>query len=265
MKYFVVNGSPHQGNTWKLTTALCERIKEISPDSVFEYAHLFDLDLPFCTGCSTCFRKGNEFCPHYGIMKDIIGKIDQSDGFIFSFTTFCMQPNALAKNLIDHLCFYMHRPKFFGKKALVVSTTGGVGSKNAVKYAAEALRAVGFNKCYELPVLAFSWNNYIVNEKTAKKLKNTAVKFHKDVASKKLHSPRFSVLMTYNLFRGMSLGYIKGTEYETEDGVFWTSPERIHCAYDSSVRIPVIKKLFGSLFYGIGKIASKFAIVTYKK
>jgi len=37
-----------------------------------------------------------------------------------------MQLTALTKNLIDHLCFMLHRPCFFTKKALVVSTVGGV-------------------------------------------------------------------------------------------------------------------------------------------
>lgn len=48
----------------------------------------------------------------------------------------------------------------------------------------------------------------------------------------KMHSPSCAVLIPYNLFRGMSFDYKKGTEYEAEDGVFWQRKDRINRAYD---------------------------------
>lgn len=265
MKYLILNGSPHKGNTWKLAELIRDNIKELSPDAVFEEIQLSDIKLPFCTGCSLCFRKGQQYCPHNHIMQEIINKIDESDGLILAVTTFNMQPTATLKNLIDHMCFMLHRPHFFRNKAIVISTVGAVGGKSAVKYVAGWLAGIGFNRCYKLLVSSYSWNNYMPNEMIKMKCKKLAKKFHEDVSSKKMHAPSFGILIPYNLFRGMSPNYVKGTEYETEDGVYWTQPVRAKRTYDLSIPVPFYKRLFGNLFYFIGKAGGKFVTVTYKK
>ena len=242
-----------------------KKIESLSSDSIFEEIHLSEYNLAFCTGCSNCFRKGHEFCPHNKTVQDIIDKITWADGVIFATTTFNMQPTALTKNLIDHLCFMLHRPFFFTKKALIISTTAGIGASNAVTYLAGTLRGLGFNKCYEFPVTSHSWNAFVMNEKTKKKCTAIARKFHSDVSSKKLHSPTWLILIPYNLFRGMSLSYTKGSEYEYIDGKHWTEPVRMNKVYDEAVPVPFYKKPFGSLFYLIGKISPRFIVITYRK
>ena len=116
-----------------------------------------------------------------------------------------------------------------------------------------------------MSVSALSWNAYQINEKTKAKLLKTTSKFYKDVLSGKLHSPSWLILIPYNLFRGMSLAYRKGTEFQTEDGVYWLEESRKHGVYESSVHVPFYKKPFGQLFYAIGKFAGKKTMVTYKK
>lgn len=265
MKYLIINGSSHKGNTWKLVELVISNIKQLSPESSFEEIQLLDLELPFCTGCSLCFRKGHQYCPHYKIMKVLIEKIDESDGLIFATTTFNMQPTALTKNFIDHICFMLHRPYFFNRKAIIISTVGAVGGKQAVNYLAGTLKGIGFNRCYRFPFSSFSWNDYNPDDKAKIKCKQWAIKFHNDVSSRKMHPPSFAELIPYNLFRGMSIWYAKGTEYETEDGVYWLEPQRAKYTYDKSVPVPILKKMFGHIFYYIGKTAGRFATVTYKK
>ena len=265
MKYLIINGSSHKGNTWKLAELIRKSIEQISPESSFEEIQLGELELPFCTGCSLWFRKGHQYCPHYSIMKTLIEKIEECDGLIFSVTTFNMQPTAMTKNLIDHFCFMLHRPHFFDKKAIIVSTVGAVGGKQAVKYLAGTLKCMGFNRCYRFPLSSYSWNNYNPDIKAKTKCRKLAFKFHKDVSSRKMLAPSFEVLIPYNLFRGMSIWYAKGTEYETEDGVYWVDPQRAKYTYDKSIPVPLIKKIFGYIFYHLGKTIGKFAIVTYKK
>lgn len=265
MKYLLINGSPHKGNTWKLVEEMKTEIAVLAPETEFHELMLATLNLPFCLGCSLCFRKGHEYCPHNQIVQKVIDEIEWADGVIFSTTTFNMQPTALTKNMLDHLCFMLHRPRFFTKKAIVVSTTGGVGAQSTVKYVSETLSALGFNKCFELPVTSFSWNDFMIDEKVRKKCVKLAHKFHKDVCSEKLHYPKLIVLMPYNLFRGMSLHYVPGSEYETEDGSFWTQESRAKRAYGLPVPIPFYKKIFGNIFYGIGKLSGKIFTVTYKK
>lgn len=224
MRYLIINGSPHKGNTWILVEQIIKDITSLSPESNFEEIHLSDLNLPFCLGCSLCFRKGHKHCPHNKIMQNILDLIDWSDGVVFAATTFNMQPNALTKNLIDHLCFMLHRP-----------------------------------------YTSSSWNAYTINEKVKSRCGKIARTFHNDVASKRMHRPTWLILIPYNLFRGMSLSYVKGTEYEYMDGMHWTDPVRAKSTYDPAIPVPFYKKVFGSLFYAIGKIASKFVVVTYRK
>ncbi len=266
MRYLLLNASPHAGNTWKAVGLVVKQIRALFPNADFEAVHLARLDLPFCAGCSECFRLGPSTCPHAENLDVLLKKIERCDGLIFAFTTFNMQPNALAKNFIDHLCYLLHRPRFFRQKALVVTTTGGVGGRKAASYAAGFLRAIGMNRCYELPIPSHSWNDFRPDERTRRKIKKAATRFHQDVASAKLHAPSFLMMIPYNLFRGMSRHYAPGTAYPTEDGTHWTQPERSILAYDAAVplRNPV-KRAWGHLFAALGEVAGKHVTVTYRK
>lgn len=265
MKILMINATPHKGNTWNAMCAVQEGILRVNSRVEFDVIHLSELNVPFCTGCSMCFRKGRPYCPHYKIMNEVFTKMEDSDGLILGATTFYMAPNAMAKNFLDHLCFLLHRPHFFKKKAIVVSSTGAVGANKAVNYMAGILQGIGYNRCYKLSIAAFSWNAYQPSKKGQKRITKASSLFYSDVASGKLHPPTMGVLIPYNLFRGMSLGYVKGTEYATEDGTYWTEPKRAKATYDSSIKIPLYKKFFGSVFYILGKTMGKYITVTYKK
>lgn len=265
MRYLVINGSPHRGNTWKLALAAMESIRKEDAAVEFDTVHLMEVGLPFCLGCSACFRLGHEKCPHSNIINEMIRKIEDADGVIVLSSTFNLRETALLKNLFDHLCFLLHRPRFFQSKALILTTTGGIGAEQAAKSIAGFLAGIGFNRCYRFGVAAHSWNAYQVSEKTAHRLEKTVRRFRRDVVSKKLHSPTALILIPYNLFRGMSLAYKKGAEYETYDGLHWTEECRKNDVYDRSVPIQFYKKPVGQLFYWIGKLAGKKLTVTYIK
>lgn len=267
MKYLVINGSPHKGNTWLLAEFAMQNLKRIDNNAQFEELHLSELGIPFCTGCSACFRLGYEKCPHFEKIYPVISAIEHSDGIIVSSSTFNMRETALLKNLFDHMCFMLHRPHFFKSKALVITTTGGIGGKSSAKSIASFLKGIGFNRCLCFTAASFSWNSYSPSEKTKKKLLKTAEKFFKDVSSGKLHHPSAVLLIPYNLFRGMSIAYAPGTEFETEDGRYWTDPIRSKRAYDNAVPLLLSHKAIGHLFYSIGKIAGrvKSMQITYRK
>ncbi|ADU26587.1 flavodoxin family protein [Ethanoligenens harbinense] len=265
MKILLLNATPHKGNTWRVMCALRDEIAQADPAVEFEEIHLAGLGLPFCTGCSLCFRQGHRFCPHADILLPLLAKMEAGDGLIFGTTTFNMAPNALAKNLMDHWCFLLHRPHFFRNKAMVVSTTGGVGAGKTVDYTAGTLRAIGYNRCYKLPLASASWNDYRPSPAAQRKIRHMALCFYKDCVSGCLAPASVLQMIPYNLFRGMSLAYAKGSPYETEDGNHWSDPVRAHMAYDPSVPMPFYKKPLGHLFYLIGRAAGNAVTVTYKK
>ena len=265
MKFLIINGSPHKGNTWQIVELVKDYIQQKDNSAVFNEIHLVQENLPFCCGCSNCFRLGHEKCPHSGIVMKIIKAIEEADGVIIASTTYFRRETSILKNLFDHLCFMTHRPHFYTSKALVITTTGGVGGKAAAKSISSFLKSIGFNRCYLLSATSLSWNDYKIKDKTKSKFCKVTDKFYKDVVSGKLHSPSCLLLIPYNLFRGMSLAYAKGSEYETQDGVYWTEKCRIRNVYDSSVNVTLYKKPFGQLFYLIGKIAGRKITVTYRK
>jgi multimeric flavodoxin WrbA len=266
MKYLIINGSPNKnGNTFQLVKQTKAFIAAEDSRAEFHVIHLIDENLPFCLGCSTCFRLGHEKCPHSAVMDKLITAIEEADGVIISSSAFFMRETAILKNVFDHLCYLLHRPLFFKGKALVLTTTGGVGGASAAKSIASFLKGIGFNRCYRFSVAALSWNNYKISEETRGKLKKVVERFQKDVASFRLHSPSASILIPYNLFRGMSIPYAKGTEYETQDGIFWLEEHRSNSVYDNSVPVPFYKKPIGHLFYLIGKLAGKKIMITYRK
>lgn len=65
MNYLIMNGSPHRGNTWKLVELIKEQLSAIDQSLQIKEIHLADMGIPFCTGCSNCFRIGHEKCPHF--------------------------------------------------------------------------------------------------------------------------------------------------------------------------------------------------------
>jgi len=267
MRYLIINGSPHKGNTWKLVEIVKNDLKELDTHVQIHEIHLAELDIPFCIGCSNCFRKGYEKCPHYLKIKIIVESIEQADGVIIASSTYNMQATAMLKNLFDHLCFFLHRPHFFQKKAMIVTTTGGVGGMAAAKEIAATLYGIGFNRCYLFSQSSFSWNDYKPVEKTKKRLRKKTIAFYQDVKSKKLYGPSYKILIPYNLFRGMSLFYTKDSEFPTKDGEHWTKKYRKNKVYDALVFVPRYKRPIGHFFYAIGKFAGsrkKFQ-VTYKK
>jgi multimeric flavodoxin WrbA len=266
MKYLILNASPNKnGNTWKLVQAARAEILAKDSAAVFREIHLIDVNLSFCRGCSACFRLGHEKCPHSAAVMEILRAIEEADGVIVASSAYMMRETALFKNLIDHLCFLLHRPRFFRSKALVLTTAGGVGAGPAAKSIASFLTGIGFNRCYQFSTAALSWNDYVVPAKTAKKLAKTVAAFRRDVASKRLKSPSAAVLIPYNLFRGMSVHYAEGSAYPTQDGVHWLEPKRRRGVYDNAVPVPIHKRAIGNLFYGLGRLAGARVMVTYKQ
>ena len=57
-----------------------------------------------------------------------------ADGVIFATPVYGMNVSALMKTFIDRFSYIFHRPRFFDKKALLLSTTGALGLKEVLDY-----------------------------------------------------------------------------------------------------------------------------------
>jgi multimeric flavodoxin WrbA len=151
MKILAIMGSPRgKGKTWQLTRQVEEHLQAADPSVEFEYVFLKDADLQTCRGCFLCLSKGEQFCPLQDERADLQAKMDAADGLIFASPVYVYNVSGLMKNFIDRFAYVCHRPRYHGKPALVVSTTGGVGLEAVLPILSFTAGAWGFNVVHRL-------------------------------------------------------------------------------------------------------------------
>jgi NAD(P)H-dependent FMN reductase len=133
MKILVIMGSPRKGNTYRAAKKIEEFMQSMGSVE-FEYLMLNDADLSQCCGCFVCFIKGEDNCPYKDNAPIIEQKMHAADGVIFATPVYGMNVSALMKTFIDRFSYIFHRPRFFDKKALLLSTTGALGLKEVLDY-----------------------------------------------------------------------------------------------------------------------------------
>ena len=181
MKILIIHGSPRRGNTWNIVNRVREKInKEI--DVNYEIIELSKMKIPMCTGCFNCILKSEEKCPHYESIKYINNKIDWCDAMIITSPVYSLQVSGQLKNFLDHMSYNFHRPKYFNKKALIITTTAGVNAKEISNYINEVLTFWGINTTYKLPIV-YRDNNL---EKYDKQIDKVLSKFIDTLKNEKL-------------------------------------------------------------------------------
>ncbi len=149
MKILVIMGSPRKGNTYQAAKKIEEFIRSKS-NVEFEYFMLKDADLSQCRGCFVCFVKGEDHCPCKDNAFVIEQKMHSADGVIFATPVYGMNVSALMKTFVDRFSYIFHRPRFFDKKALLLSTTGALGNKEALDYLKLVASVWGFEVAYSV-------------------------------------------------------------------------------------------------------------------
>lgn len=163
MKITVLHGQSHKGSTYNITRLFLDKLSDESTE-ITEFFMTKDAP-PFCIGCFNCFMKGEDKCPHSGIVQPIAKSIDEADLLVFESPCYVFGMSGQLKTLFDHLAFrwMSHRPyeKMFNKVGLCISTSAGAGEKNVIKALKQQLfwwgvpRAYGYSK----KVGASSWED----------------------------------------------------------------------------------------------------------
>ena len=262
MKILVVHGSMRKGNTYALTREITGRLLAM-PDVELNEIFVSDLGLPFCCSCHLCFEKGEENCPHYGIMQGVKAAFDECDGVIISGVSYMWAPNAAIKNLLDHMAYGFHRPAFFGKKGMVISTAAGVGEKAVAKYLKTVLGQWGINGA-----LIFTQNakqrelqggGEAAKAKAGAKLDRAAERFYSLIKSGRPLPPSVKNITVHNSFRVMSLSGYSGSERDT---LYWQQDGFHNKAYPVKAG-PVY--LIGAIMHGLVRFMLKIVGGVYEK
>jgi multimeric flavodoxin WrbA len=161
MKVLIISGTNHKGSTYHTARLVAEKIT--SADNISEVFLPRDFD-QFCLGCTSCFGKGDNTCPHYDRLRPITEKIDAADVIIMSSPVYVYHATGQMKALLDHYGWrwMVHRPdeRMFSKQAVIVATAAGAGMKSTIKDMAGSCFFWGIPKTYKLgmAVRAVSWD-----------------------------------------------------------------------------------------------------------
>jgi len=231
MLILVVNGSPRgKGNTYKVIKKLEEAMKRRDSSIRFEYLHLRESNLKGCLGCYRCLADGEENCP----LKDDQSKIEEAmqkaDAVIFATPVYVMNVSWMFKNFLDRFAYICHRPRFHRKKALVLSSTGALGTGIVNTICKYTVATWGFEVVGSLGAIT---SPYISDEdmikqweKIEKNTEKTAERFLKALNNKKMLKAGFFKLFAFQLQKASfgSADRLKA-DYNYWKSMGWLEPE----------------------------------------
>lgn len=147
MRLLIVMGSRHgmTGTTGGVVQQLVDRIGDVSTVDV-DVVVTDDLDLgPSCPACLSCMTDGEQVCPNFDRTAEVRGLMEAADVVVFATPVHSFHVSASMKRFVDHFAYLIHRPRYFGTPAVLVSTAAGAGHDAALGYLGEAVRRWGFH------------------------------------------------------------------------------------------------------------------------
>ncbi len=185
MKVVIIHGQNHKGSSYNIGRMIANKIS--GEEAITEFFLPRDLN-HFCLGCYACIDDDTR-CPFYEEKNKIMSAVEAADVLIFTTPTYCMRASAPMKSFIDLTFNYwmVHRPRkcMFTKKAIVVSTAAGSGTKSAIKDITNTLLywGVPYVLSYGISVQAMNWN--AVADKKKEKIEKDTTKLADKVLKKK--------------------------------------------------------------------------------
>ncbi|MDD3626530.1 MAG: flavodoxin family protein [bacterium] len=249
MKVLAINGSPHKGNTLKVIKSVSEILEE-SKEIQVEIIHLSDLNLQTCMGCFQCILKGSENCPLKDDRDFLISKIMDSDGVIFGSPVYVMHVTSIFKNMVDRFAFICHRPRFFKKPAMVVSTTAAWGLKDPLKYMEGVINVWGFSVTTKLGLKTPPHELYL--DKHKKKIASAASEFYNSLKRRDNIKPSTMQVVQFYVQRRI-FGDPQLKDIMPRDYIFFNN-EVGKYYFTDSLKVSLSKRMLGRLISKLIKI-----------
>lgn len=220
MKVVMIHGQNHKGSSYNIGRIIANKI--VDDENIYEFFLPRDLN-HFCLGCYACIEDDTK-CPFFEEKNKIMAEVETADILILTTPTYCMRTSAPMKSFIDLTFNYwmVHRPRkcMFSKKAIVVSTAAGSGTKTAIKDITNTLFywGVPYVLSYGISVQAMSWNG-VADKKKLKIGKDT------DKIVKKLMKRKSGKvgLRTKFMFRIMGMIQKAGWGSSPVEKTYWES------------------------------------------
>ncbi len=250
----VITGSPRRGDSYRLTRMIEEAVKKRGAVS-FKYIFLKKLDLEYCRGCLTCMRKGEEFCPIKDDAMKLRDELLGADGVIFVSPVYVHQITALLKNFFDRFAYYMHRPSFHDKCALIVSTTELSGLNETIKYLEFPVRCWGFNLIGTIGVMVDPFmEEGRYREGVLKEIEKVAEKFYEALHSSELPRPSLHDVQFFNKIKTKILLHREKLPYDFQ---FWKEKGWLEANYFYAAPLNPLFRILGPLPVRIIKLVMR--------
>ncbi|MBD3215084.1 MAG: flavodoxin family protein [Candidatus Lokiarchaeota archaeon] len=244
MKVLAIMGGPRKGYGTIITEKIEAELISLQ-DLEFEYLYLKDVNLESCIGCHNCFFKGEDKCPFSNDARDeILNKIFQADGLIFTAPAYALHIPALMKNFFDRLSYIFHRPCFFGKIAIGMCNYGIAGAKKVTNYFNEVSDSWGINYIDSLKINTQPKPG--IEKKISKKIKKTSKKFIKALNTQKPKKPSLADVIG---FKVRKLLHNIAHDETNADVQYWSEQGWLDddTKYYYEVRLGIVKRLIAGL------------------
>lgn len=229
IKIVAICGSPHKGNTYNILRMLKQSNTEID----FKILMLSELNLKDCLGCYSCINFGEEKCPLKDDRDMIIEEMKDADATIFASPTYARMISALMKKFVERISYIAHRPIFFEKYAMALTTCAGFGADLTCKYLVENFTQSGFNFVSTVELMV-SKKSKLETEHNRMKALNGYKKLMNAIKSNEKIEPSLGQLVYFNIFKSISkLNKMKGRA----DYKFYKGKKDFY--YD--IKIPLLK------------------------
>ncbi|WP_167957025.1 flavodoxin family protein [Anaerosporobacter faecicola] len=220
MKVVLINGQNHKGSTYHIGRILAERLADV--EAIKEIFLPRDLN-HFCLGCYSCIQDEKK-CPYFEEKKGIEEMMLEADVLIFTTPTYCMEMSAPLKSYFDLFYQYWipHRPReyMFHKKAVVISTAAGAGTRSAIKSVIRNLTWWGVPFCmkYGISVGASKWDE--VSERNKTKIEKDMDKLSRRLKKAKAGKPSLMIRFMFGLMAKAKKSSVEGA-YDANEAAYW--------------------------------------------
>jgi multimeric flavodoxin WrbA len=142
-KVLMLNGSNRKKNTYNVLVQIGQVLKEHAVET--EILNLFDYEIKDCAGCDEfCVERTG--CHVKDGLPEIMQKILDSDGVVFSSPVYRDGVTSKFKAFADRTNAWSHRPETVGKPMICVTTTTVTGIKETEKFFDSFITGLGARK-----------------------------------------------------------------------------------------------------------------------
>jgi len=238
--------------SYKTLRRIEEQMNELRPTR-FEYVFLQRVALPFCDGCLSCVRVGEESCPEFSKIDPIVKKMESADGIALAAPVYTFNVTGLMKNFCEYFMYKRNRPSFFGKKAIVVTAASGGGHKIVLDFLQRTAAAWGCDVVGRLGISSSQMQREAYIEKVAVAAGEVAETFSTAILNAERQSPDFATLINFRTMQVMTNAVTTTKNYR-----YWAERGWLDANYYTDVPLkPLTRMMVGFIAWRIRNARKK--------